>query len=132
MGNMATDKGTVKVDKSFFYFMRTYEGKTYSKIDNKEVDVVVECAREYVRIINSRIKPFVSNSIIKRGTKRRFVESWKELRKANQRIKVPKPLLFDLKGYVPSHFIPVAVLIEELFPVKDEKEKARFMSKRKK
>ncbi len=130
MALMAKGKGKVVIDKSFYYFVKLYEGKIYPKVGSKDVDELVEVARDYVKLVNNRIKPFVKRSSIKRSTEKKFFGSLRELKKANDKIKIPKTLMANLKGYVPPRFISIAVFVEELFPPEDDKEKARFKGHR--
>ena len=118
-------KGKVVIDKDFFYFVRLYEKQMSPQVANEDVDSLVEVARDYVKLVNNRIKPFIRKSSIKRSTAKRFFDSLRELKKAHERIKVAKAILQDLKGYVPSQFVSIAVFVEELFPEEDERERAR-------
>ena len=125
MGRMTTGKKTVKVDRDFYMFVKMHENRAFSKINDKEVDKAVEEMRKYVKIVNNQIKPFVSKSTISRANAKRFIDSWKGLTKDAKRITVSKELLKGFEEYMPSKFAPLSIVLEEIFPKKDE-EKLRF------
>ena len=67
MARMATGKGTVKVDRDFYTFVRMHEKKAFEKVKDQTVEDSVEKIEGYIEIINKQIKPFMSKSTITRA-----------------------------------------------------------------
>jgi hypothetical protein len=126
----ATGKGEVKIDNAFFTFVKMHEDKAFPKLRTKDSELLLEKMKDYVKLVNHQIKPFLSKSTINRETARKFIDSFLGLSKDIKRMKVPKDIVTNLKDYLPPRLNPLRIAFDEIFP-KEEEDKLRFQGHRK-
>jgi ABC-type Na+ transport system ATPase subunit NatA len=131
MGDMATDAGTIRINMDFVAFAKLYEGKIFSKKDAKTINKLVEAARALLDRIEKTMRPEYMRGL-KATTRRKFLNSLKELERAKKKFAVSEHNLDELKEYVPQNLIPVTVLIDQSISKLYKQKRSERILKRKK
>jgi len=111
--NMHVANDRIKIDYKFFRFLKLYEDEIVKKAKRCDADEVVKEMQGYIDIFENKVKPFFKKSSISRKTRKRLEKGFKELVKTSKSLKIQRKLLEDLKTYVPSYLLPIAILIEQ-------------------
>lgn len=116
------EKARINVDSRFYSFLQLYGDDILKDLDSADIEEVVDQTQVYIDIVNKKLKPSLTSSAIRRKARQKFRNSLKQLHKASKKIKVERTTLLDLRSYVPAKLQPLAIMIEETFPIEEPKE----------
>ena len=111
MGDVYVEDGKVKINGRYYRFFKLYEDEMFDRVETSEVEEFTGKIGNFVDKILFWVKK--KKRLISRGVIRRYMRSLKAIHEASKNIIVVDIEVSKLRTYVPTKFLPIAILLEE-------------------
>lgn len=107
---------SLSIGTDFYKFFQLYGDEISGKVEG-DVDEAIRELKSHIETLKSiKRNAHKARAGITRKTVKHFVESIKELRKANKKVRIHKIVIADLRHYVPKEMLPLVLVLEESLP----------------
>ena len=111
MSNIYVKEGKVKINGRYYRFFKLYEDELFDKVKINEVEEIIKGIREFADKILFWVKK--KRRQISGGIIRKYRRNLKALYAASKDVIVADIEVSKLRVYVPTKFLPIAILLEE-------------------